>query len=67
MAKAKKENVGIHTAFRLTPEELALLDAIAAHKAEEDGLKKSRADAIRMAARHFAEFLGILPAKPKKK
>ncbi len=45
--------------FRLTEEELAILDAIAAYKRAEDGVKRSRTDAIRMAARHYAITLSI--------
>jgi hypothetical protein len=53
--------------FRLTDEELELLDRIAALKQAEDGVKRTRTDAIRMAARHFGEFLGVTPKpKPKK-
>jgi hypothetical protein len=64
MAKQPTNRVKVST-FRLSEEEIELLDRIAEHKGREDGAKRSRTDAIRMSARHFAAFLGLLPKSKK--
>jgi hypothetical protein len=62
----KKTGKTKQTAFRLSDEEVELLDSIAEHLTKERGVTHSRTDAIRAAARAIAQMLGILP-KPKKK
>jgi len=46
--------------LRLAPDELALLDALAAHE------ERSRSDVVRRAIRAYAEKLGVT-AKPAKR
>jgi hypothetical protein len=62
----KKTGKTKQTAFRLSDEEVELLDSIAEHLTKERSVTHSRTDAIRAAARAIAQMLGILP-KPKKK
>ncbi len=57
---------GGQTAFRLTDEEIALLDAIAEHLTKERGVTHSRTDAVRASARAIAEVLQIVTVKKKK-
>jgi uncharacterized protein (DUF1778 family) len=49
--------------LRMSPDEIALLDAIAAHE------ERSRSDVVRRAVRAYAEKLGVTvkPAKRPKK
>jgi predicted DNA-binding protein len=53
---AERPIVGI----RFSPEELALLEALAAHE------ERTKSDVVRRAVRAYAEKLGVGP-KPKKK
>jgi hypothetical protein len=49
--------------FRLAPDTLAELDMIAAHLCDRDGVPRSRADAIRYAARLVYKKLRRKPKK----
>jgi metal-responsive CopG/Arc/MetJ family transcriptional regulator len=53
----KNPTIGI----RFTPEELALLDAIAAKE------ERQRSDVVRRAVRAYAEVLGVAPRKTRKR
>ncbi len=55
------------TTFRLTDEDLDILDRIATHMEETSGLRVSRADAVRCVIRVYARSRRIpLPRREKK-